>query len=270
VARAVEAHLDLVTARGESVDYLTVVTDGEPTLDLDMGATLRALRDLGLPLAVITNGSLLHLPEVRRDLSEADWVSVKVDTVRPNIWRRMNRAHGRLDLATILGGVQRFAHEFEGRLHTETMLVQGLNDSEPDLRATAHFLEGIQPRIAYLAVPTRPTAERWARAPGPDVLTRGYEVFRAWLPRVELLLGYEGDEFGSTGDARADLLAVTAVHPMREAAVGRLLERDHADWTLVESLMAEDELVRARFGPHRYYLRRPRHPRPEARNGGSS
>jgi phytoene dehydrogenase-like protein len=86
-------------------------------------------------------------------------------------------------------------------------------------------------------------------------LARAYEVFRAWHPRVELLAGYEGDAFASTGDPREDLLSITAVHPMREAAVRKLLERAGAGWELVTDLVRQGDLVEVSYGAHQYYLR---------------
>jgi hypothetical protein len=75
------------------------------------------------------------------------------------------------------------------------------------------------------------------------------------LPSVELLIGHEVGEFAHTGDARSDLLAITAVHPMREADVRRLLARDQADWRLIEDLLAEGVLKSTDYDGERFYLR---------------
>jgi len=118
VVDAVRARLAAVRAAGEVVDHVSVVPDGEPTLDTGLGEILDGLADLGPPVAVITNGSLLARADVRRDLGRADWVSVKVDTVDPRTWRRLNRPHGHCDLAGQLGGLLTFARKFEGFLAT--------------------------------------------------------------------------------------------------------------------------------------------------------
>jgi wyosine [tRNA(Phe)-imidazoG37] synthetase (radical SAM superfamily) len=255
VAAAVRRHLDAARQAGEPVDYLTFVPDGEPTLDRAIGEVIRLLRPLGVPVAVISNGSLLFDADVRAALAAADCVSVKVDTVRPETWRRLNRPHRRLALTAVLDGIGAFAAGFRGTLITETMLVDHVNDGEDELRHTAAFVGDLHPRTAYLAVPTRPPVERWAVPPGESVLARAYEVFRTWHPRVEMLLGYEGDAFASTGDPVADLLRITAVHPMREGAVHRLLERGGVPLRAVADLVAAGRLVEVRYGPHRYYLR---------------
>jgi wyosine [tRNA(Phe)-imidazoG37] synthetase (radical SAM superfamily) len=255
VAAAVRLRLDAARRRGERVDYLSFVPDGEPTLDLDLLCAIRLLRPLGIPVAVITNGSLLSRADVREALDAADHVSVKVDAVREEAWRKVDRPHRRLDLGTVLEGLRTFSREFRGTLTTETMLVGGVNDGEEEVRATAAFVGELAPRTAYVAVPTRPPAEPWVVAPGEAAVARSYEIFRAFHPRVELLLGYEGDAFASTGDALADLLGITAVHPMREAAARRFLEKGGVPWSAVEDLVEEGKMARVAYGPHRYYVR---------------
>lgn len=78
---------------------------------------------------MITNTSLLWRKDVRRDLMGADWVSLKVDAVEEEDWRRVGRPHGSLKLASILEGALEFPKVCDGNLATETMLLEGVNDS---------------------------------------------------------------------------------------------------------------------------------------------
>lgn len=252
---AVAAQLRKVAAGGVRVDYLTFVPDGEPTLDAKLGDSIAVMRDFGLPVAVITNGTLLWREEVRARVAQADLVSVKVDTVDEAIWRRINLPHRDLKLRDILAGIRTFAAGYRGTLISDTMLVAGINDARATLVGTAEFLADIAPAIAYLAVPTRPTTVSEVHGPDEAGLVRAYEIFAAWLPTVELLTGQESGAFAHTGDARDDLLAITAVHPMREAAVRDLLERDRADWSLVEGLLAEGALKAVDHAGERFFLR---------------
>ncbi|MBC7227177.1 MAG: radical SAM protein [Thermoflexales bacterium] len=249
----VREQADKSRAAGERIDYLTFVPDGEPTLDVNLGREIALLRPLGLPIAVITNGSLLWRKDVRADLRQADWVSVKVDAVQEQTWRRVNRPHGRLRLPTVLEGVLWFAAEFRGRLVTETMLVAGLNDGAAELEAVAEFLTRLRPSTAYIAIPTRPPAGEWVRPPSEEAITRAYAIFREAVERVELLTGYEGDAFAFTGDAEQDLLSITAVHPMREEALVDFLNRAGADWSLVQRLIAQGRLVKTEYEGQKFY-----------------
>jgi wyosine [tRNA(Phe)-imidazoG37] synthetase (radical SAM superfamily) len=261
IVEAVAAKVEAARDAGEWIDYLTFVPDGEPTLDEALGRLIESLHPLGIPIAVVTNGSLLHHAAVREALALADLVSIKVDGVDEATWRRVNRPHGRLELPLVLEGMRVFAAGFEGRLVTETMLMDGLNDGEPLLRATASFVAELEPAVAYLAVPTRPPAESWVRAATPTALTRAYEVFRALVGRVELLVDYEGDAFTPTGDPREALLGITAVHPMRKGAVIRLLARAGAAVSLLPELVERGELVEVSYAGHHYYLRPLRMPK---------
>jgi wyosine [tRNA(Phe)-imidazoG37] synthetase (radical SAM superfamily) len=255
VVGAVTDKVEAARRAGTAVDYLTFVPDGEPTLDRGLGTMIRLLRPLGIPIAVVTNGSLLDREEVRAQLFEADYVSIKVDTVDETRWHQVNRPHGRLRLERVLEGMRAFAASYAGRLVTETMLLAGVNDVEAELRATASFIGRLHPERAYLAAPTRPPAECWVRPPPPASVARAYEVFRALAGRVELLVGYEGDAFTSTGDPGQDLLSIAAVHPMREQAVGRFLARAGASRRVVDELVRKGDLVRVDYGGHAYFVR---------------
>jgi len=240
----------------EAIDYLTFVPDGEPTLDLNLAAEISALSELHIPIAVISNASLIWREDVRDDLMGADWVSLKVDAVQEPAWRRINRPHGKLNLHNILDGISDFAGVFEGELATETMLVKGVNDDEANLRETARFLGEIQPKVAYLAIPTRPPAEEWVRPAQEDQIHQAYHLFKQQVDQVELLLGYEGNAFATTGDAEQDLLSITAVHPMRDDAVEQLLTKAGENWGLLEDLVRQDKLVELSYGGRLFYLRR--------------
>jgi len=255
LAAEVSAAVERVIGRGGRIDFLTIVPDGEPTLDVNLGRLIGLLRPLGIDVAVISNGSLLDRKDVRRDLMDVDWVSLKVDAVRTDTWRRIDRPHGRLQLAEILDGMLRFAAKYEGRLVTETMLVRGLNDDEESIGDLASFLARLGPSVAYLGIPTRPPLEDWVRAPDEETLARAWHALDGSLEKVEYLTGYEGDEFTSSGPIVADLLGITSVHPMRERAVREMLARAGADWSVVRSLLDQRELIETRYAGHTYFVR---------------
>jgi len=241
---------------GQVIDYLTFVPDGEPTLDLNLGQEIEMLKSLGIRIAVICNSSLIWMPEVREELCRADWISLKVDTVEDAIWRRINRPHRSLRLKSILQGIRDFSEDCPGRLAVETMLVMGANDSDAVLEQTADFLADVKPARAYLSIPTRPPAEEWALAPSAESVNRAYQIFSERLENVELLVAYEGDFFCFTGDAEHDLLAITAVHPMKKAAVMNLLQQAGRGWDVVQRLMDLGQLVETEYMGDTYYLRR--------------
>lgn len=251
----VEQVRERVEAAGDEIDYVTFVPDGEPTLDVNLGEMIEAVNGMGAKTAVIGNASLLWMEDVRRDLGAADWVSVKVDAITEDAWRRVDRPHGGLDHETVLEGVRTFAGEYRGTLSTETMLVEGFNEvDEPS--HVARFLGEIDPDVSYVAIPTRPPAEASVKPAGEEAMNRAYQVFSGVLDNVEYLIGYEGNAFASSGDLEMDLLSITAVHPMREDGVEALVSRDGSSWGEVERLIREDKLVELEYLGNRFYMRR--------------
>jgi wyosine [tRNA(Phe)-imidazoG37] synthetase (radical SAM superfamily) len=269
VVRQVETRVRDVRARRETIDYLAFVPDGEPTLDAHLGREIAALGPLGIPVAVISNASLVDREDVQRDLLRADWVSLKVDAVREDVWHRLNRPHGRLRLEEQLNGALRFSGRFAGTLATETLLVAGLNDDQAHVEDLGRYLEALGPDVAYVSVPTRPPAEAWVRPPEDDVVFRIWQSLTTRLSgaRVELLIGDAGNAFATTGDTRADLLAITAVHPMPEDAVADLLARTGEGWTVVEELLADGRLARREHEGRTFFVRCFARPAPAATGG---
>jgi len=255
VVRQVRDAVKDLRSRGERIDYLTFVPDGEPTLDAGLGEEIELLRPLGIPIAVISNASLAWRPEVARALSKADWVSVKVDTVDRPTWRRMNRPCRDLQLPAVLEGIGRFSVGFRGKLVSETMLVDGINDGELRVEDTARFLAGAGIGTAYLAVPIRPPAVAGAEPPAVAVVNRSYQIMAEWIPQVKLLTTPEDDTFLSTGEPGRDILAICAVHPMRESAVRALLTSAHTPWSTVEHLISEGLLQKVPYRGDTFYLR---------------
>jgi len=252
----VQKKVEEVRVAGESVDYLSFVPDGEPTLDLNLGRTIDLIRPLGIKIAVITNSSLIWREDVRDELARADWVSLKVDSVRGDVWRRIDRPHGKLSLTQILDGVFAFSESFAGKLVTETMLVEGVNESTELLEELASFLARLRPDTAYLAIPTRPPAETDVRAPDETGITRAWSILSGALDNVEYLTGYEGNTFFSGGRVDDDLLAITSVHPMRADAVDALLARRGANHSVVQRLVDKGELVEVEHGGQMFLTRK--------------
>jgi len=241
----VKRKINEATLRGERIDHITFVPDGEPTLDVNLGEEISLLKHVGIPIAVITNASLLWREEVREELLAADFVSLKVDAVSLNLWRRINRPHKNLKLDTILDGVKEFARSFEGILVSETMLIDGVNYQD-ELERIANFLEGlVKLDRAYIAIPTRPPTEMWVKPAKEETLNAAFQTFSKSLGsgKVEFLIGYEGNAFTFTGNVKEDLLSITAVHPMREEAVTELLKKANASWQIIDELLRNGELV---------------------------
>lgn len=252
---AVERRVHQLKDRGEEIDYLSFVPDGEPTLDLNLGETIRLLKPLGIKIAVITNCSLIRIKEVRNDLMNADWISLKVDTVNEAAWHHIDRPYGTMDYNNILKGMEIFSKEYGGHLTVETMLVKDVNDKTDDLIKTAEFIKKLNPKITYISIPTRPPAEDWVFPPDTEKINEAYQIYSSVLDEVQLTTQYEGNQFASTGNFADDFLNIIAVHPMRVEAVEELLKKSNSDWEVVDNLIAEEKVKTTQFDGKTFYMR---------------
>ena len=237
-------------------DYLTFVANGEPTLDVKLGKSIRMLKSFNIPIVVITNASLLSNAGVRDDLMLADWVSVKVDSAEEHIWRKINRPHPRLYFNLILDSIKKFAKDFQGTLVSETMLVDSVNDSSENLQLTSDFIFQVNPSIAYISVPTRPPALSSVKAANSEAVNRAYQIFLNRGLNAELILGFEGTDTGFTGNAEDDILNICSVHPLREDTIQELLSKDNSDFAVVEKLLREEKIQQLVYESKKYYLRK--------------
>ncbi|MCX6327546.1 MAG: radical SAM protein [Bacteroidia bacterium] len=254
IDKKVEQHLKQLN-RDNFPDYLTFVSNGEPTLDKNLRTAIKLLKKQGIPVAVITNASLMMLESVREDLFLADWVSIKIDAGDNKTWQVINRPCPDLDFEGILTGIGIFSKEFGGILCTETMLVDGINDSVENVSNISEFIKKINPHKAYLSIPIRPPTFKSVKPPVAEVVTRAWQIFNNKHIKTELLTGFEGTDTGYTGNIYEDILNITAVHPLREDSMMELLLKNNADFQVVDSLIKQRLIKKVLYNNNKYYLR---------------
>lgn len=235
-------------------DYLTFVSNGEPTLDINLGKSIEKLKSLNIPIAVITNASLLNQHNVKNDLNLADLVSIKVDVNNETIWKSMNRPHIGLSFKKHVEGLLHFSSEYKGKLVTETMLVDGINDSSAILEETSALIAQIKPSIAYLSIPTRPPAIFTVKV-SDDPIDEAHQIFSEKGLNAELLIDFEGTETGYTGNAMEDIINICTVHPIREDTMQELLNKDHADANILNSLIQGKYIKQVKYKSKIFYIR---------------
>jgi len=258
IMHAVENKVKKARERGEPIDYLTFVPDGEPTLDINLGKEIDLLKSLslGIKIAVITNSSLIWKEDVRDDLHKVDWVSLKIDAVSQGIWRRINRPYGSLKFDKIQEGIFEFSHTFSGELTTETMLIQDVNDDTKEVEQVADFIAGLNPKKGYISIPTRPPAEIGVTPASEYEINMAYQIFKEQGIDAECLIGYEGNAFAYTGNVEEDLLSITSVHPMREEGIKEFLTKAKVNWSIIKKLIDEDRLIQLKYKDKKFYMRK--------------
>lgn len=250
----VEKKIRESTQAGRAIDYLSLVPDGEPTLDKNLCQLINGLTAFGIPVAVISNASLINHDEVQEALCLADWVSLKVDSVTEPGWHRVNRPHGSLSLSTILTGILAFRKKFQGELVTETMLISGINDDKQSILQLSTFLQELQPFKSYLSIPIRPPAEPWVKTPEFDSIRIVLDVIQQQLPFADVLFDQENADFVSTGNMIDDILAILAVHPIYEKALRSMLKSAGANWSIVEGLLKSGMISTIQYRDQLFFL----------------
>lgn len=231
-------------APGE-IDWVTFVGSGEPTLHSGLGEMIRQVKArTSLPVAVITNGALLYLPEVRADLLAADAVLPTLDAGTADLYRKINRPWPELTFERLVNGFIAFRAEYSGKLWVEVMLIRGMNDSEEALREIAAVLRRVKPDQVHLSLPVRPPAESWVRPADEEGLLRAQAI----LGNVVHVLTPVQGKFDLSGYESLDeaILSIITRHPMREDDLLATL-RDLPDIDASQVLHILSESKRARL-----------------------
>ena len=217
----------LMTYKPGQIDWVTFVGSGEPTLHEGLGWLIKSVRDMtDLPLAVITNGSLLYLPEVRNQLAIADAILPSLDAGNSKLYHKINRPWPKLSFESLLEGLITFRKEYAGQLWLEVMLVKGLNDTSEALKELAQAIEKIQPDQVHLMLPDRPPAESWVQLPDESGLQRVRETLRKVADLV--FPAYRSSASCSQDELESAIMGIITRHPMQEAELCDLL----SDWPL--------------------------------------
>lgn len=258
ILKNVDKKIKVIKEKKEIIDYLTFVSDGEPTLDINLKNEIQLLKKFGLKIAVISNSSLIWQKSVQETLKKADWVSLKIDAVSENIWRKINRPHKSLNLNRILQSITEFSKTFKGELTTETMLIRNLNDKPKEIKKIADFIKNLKVSKSYLSIPTRPPAVAATKPSHEKAINTAFQIFKKNSINTEYLIGYEGNAFANTGHAENDFLSIISVHPMREDAVFEFFNNAHADLSTIKKLLNENKIVCKFYNKHKFYLRKPK------------
>lgn len=167
-----------------ALDHVTLGGSGEPCLNTELGAIIAGCRRIlpGVPVAVLTNTTLLHLPEVCEQLMQADVVLPSLDSLVEREFRAINRPVSGVTAQAVAQALLAFRRVYTGRIYLEVLLLEGVNDSEENLALLRAFVRQLHPDRVDVTTLSRPGT--WARAlpVGRDVLDRWTGLLAASLP----------------------------------------------------------------------------------------
>lgn len=236
------------------IDYITLVGSGEPTLYSRLGefiARVKAMTDV--PVAVITNGSLLWRPEVRAELLQADLVIPSLDACDAAMFQEVNRPHETLSFEQMVEGLIAFRNEFTGQIWLEVLLMDGVtNEQVAKLKALA---DRIRPDRIQLNTAVRPPTFSTARPLTAEALER----FAAMLgEHAEVVADVAPKEDAATRTATTEeVLNMLRRHPasMAETAVNLSITEQNAR-DCIEALLDAGEIEEHRLEKGTYYRAR--------------
>jgi wyosine [tRNA(Phe)-imidazoG37] synthetase (radical SAM superfamily) len=235
--------------RGPKPDHITLGGSGEPTLSLDLGALITAIKaETDVPIALLSGGALFWMPEVRAESALADVVLPSLDAGDAELFELVNRPAPALSFARVLAGLEAFRRDYSGALWLEVMILAGTTDTPERLDALARATRRIAPDKVQLNTPVRPAKDARAQALSLEKLA---ELCQLFTPRAEVIAEFHRPDEAPVRHLRAgacaeDILDVLARRPCSTAelamALGESLERIEA---LVEPLVAAGRLAYA-------------------------
>lgn len=221
-------------------DVVTIVGEGEPTLYRGLGSLIRGLKArTAKPVALITNGGLLYRDDVAEDCMEADIVLPTLDGYDERSFRIINRPHKTMDYETMMDGLRRFSHKYEGKLWLEIMLMKDVNDDGKSLRAYKSLLDTITYDRLFLNTPIRPPAVKGVSMSDDQTMKKAEKMLHGTAINV---IGHETFASADTDDLTA-VLNIIKRHPMNEYEIKAFLSaRHHGGADVLESLKHHPDL----------------------------
>ncbi len=147
-------------AKGLEADFITIAGSGEPTLNSRLGELIDCIKKItDIPVAILTNGTLLYKEDVRADCAKADVVMPSLDAGDEQTFQKVNRPHNDISIENLISGLCTFREEFAGRIWLEVFFVEGLNTDAEKIAKIRNAIKLIRPDKVQLNTAVRPTAE---------------------------------------------------------------------------------------------------------------
>ena len=234
-------------------DYITLSGSGEPTLHSRLGDLIEHIQALtDVPVAVLTNGSLLWQKEVREEVALADVALPSLDAPDPERFDFINRPHPEITFERLVDGLAAFRREFAGEYWLEVMLLDGYTSLPPQVRQLADWTRRIRPDMVQLNTAVRPPAEEYAMAVPLDRLA---ELARMFEPPAEVVAEHRAQRVSAESQASGEaILALVRRRPctVEDIAQGLGMKPSEAVRLLADA-EARGKLQSARHGPAQFY-----------------
>jgi wyosine [tRNA(Phe)-imidazoG37] synthetase (radical SAM superfamily) len=152
------AELNDFFKNNDNPDYITFSGAGEPTLNIHIGKVIDYIKTnfRNIPIAVLTNGSLLSKPDVRKELFQADLILPSLDAATNLAFKKIDRPSNDLNIEDYIQGLIEFSKDFKGTIWLEIMVLPGFNDDLENLNLLKEAIVKINPEKVQLNTLDRP------------------------------------------------------------------------------------------------------------------
>jgi len=236
-----------------SIDHLSLTGSGEPTLHSEIRSVIEEIKAItSIPVAVITNGSLLYEEEVRQDLLRADLVLPSLDAVSSEIFVKINRPRPGFSIEKVIEGLIEFRKVYKGQILLEILFCKDVNDGKEELLRMKKTVDRIQPDRIHLNTVVRPPSEKWA----VPLNQKEMEEIRAFFgEKAEIISEFDRHPpMAPERDIKEEMLRILKRRPLSltDLSRGMGIREDEIE-KYIQPLVSEGKIHARMFGGSIYY-----------------
>jgi wyosine [tRNA(Phe)-imidazoG37] synthetase (radical SAM superfamily) len=239
--------------RDGKADHITLSGSGEPTLHSRFGEVLRFVRkNCAIKAVLLTNGSLFHMPEVRRAASQAHIVKVSLSAWDQASYSWVNRPHLDLDFKQLIEGQKAFRHEFKGQIWMEVFLVAGMNSIPSDVAKIAALADLLRPDRIHLNTAVRPPAEDFV---APLSRERLESLTSLFCPKAEVIAEFKAKQRVEMHAAQEEIYSMLQRRPCTAQEIAKTFSMHPNEVSKYLGKLLRDKRIRAQvMNTLLYYL----------------
>ncbi len=233
--------------------YITLAGSGEPTLHSRFGEIIEFAREYPkTPVALLTNGTTLHLPEVRLAASRADVVKITLSAWDQKSFKSIHRPQSNLKFKQVLEGEQLLREEFQGDIWMEVVILKGINSERDDVLRIAEIARSIRPDRIHLNTCVRPPAEDFASPVSHELLS---ELAGLFEPCAEVITEFRPDSSSTFTDNETAILDILRRRPCTAQEMAKLFGMHLNEVAKHLGRLTRTSAVQVRSGKHdKYYF----------------
>lgn len=252
-AEVLEEVRDFLLRGGASIDHFSLSGSGEPTLHSQIGSVIQGIKAMSpIPVAILTNGSLLHLEEVRDDLRHADIVLPSLDAVSREVFLRINRPHRGISVEKVVEGLVEFRKFYRGEIWLEILFCKRMNDSENELRQMKIAIDRIEPDRIHINTVIRPPTEPWVVALNSGEMEK---IQAFWGKKASIISEFDRHPLSlPQTNVKEEIIRILMRRPLSLIDLSERMALSKKELEVAIQPMLEEGKIKARrFGDSVYY-----------------